>query len=183
MKVHERAPFLAALSLLCALAASCSASNSPGFVNLHFDDVTCDLGACEWIPVEGAAAFHGTWNAGDIGADLSGAGRIVIEQRSSSFRTPIVRDYALTATVLRDPGVTLVFELHWYRSGDGGAPVLLKTITYPVQAEGLTRFRTPSSIPADATGVTLRVVRDGGDGRCWVDELDYKTSSGSSAAD
>ena len=171
----------AVLLPLCLAAVACGAGSGAVLGNLGFS-VACDSGACEWQVLEGAPRFGGTWHPADRGVDLSADGRASLEQRTA-FEPPSERDYVFSATVLREPGVTVRFELHWYRAKSSvtdfwstlPAPEPLRVDPLPVTDEGLLRFRALSSVPDEAGGLALRIVREGGPGRCWVDELAYRS--------
>ena len=173
-------------ALLGAVLGSCGAADGPVLANLGFE-VRCDgttaadggtassASACEWHLVEGTLRYGGTWNAADVGLDLTGSARVSVEQRTR-FQPPSKRDYVLNATVLREEA-SLRFELHWYRALPasvtdywGAAPALLRIDRLTVDAAGLSRYRGLVALPSEAGGLVLRIVREG-DGRAWVDEL------------
>jgi hypothetical protein len=74
------------LSILffCAAASGCGYDllGNEGF------EIDCDDRPCDWKLIEGSADLTASWHAGDSGADLSGAGRVAIEQRSAPFALP-----------------------------------------------------------------------------------------------
>lgn len=168
------------LLVLCACGADSALLGNLGF------EVRCDgapltdggartSSPCEWQLVEGTFAYGGTWNSADLGLDLSGDGRVVVQQRTR-FETPEQRDYALGATVLRE-SADVYFELAWYRALPalvtdywGASPALLRVDRLTVEAAGLTRYRGLTTVPSEAGGLVLRIVRER-PGRVWVDEL------------
>ncbi len=118
------------LALLCA--AGCGSRGADILANEGFE-ITCDIGACDWTVVEGQAG-SGSWHEGDVGLDLSGAGQVIVEQRSAGFGLP-ARDLSFEASIVRDPGVELRFDLAWYAPGAGAGstfwdrgPALLDTL-------------------------------------------------------
>lgn len=163
--------------ILGSLLMACGTSRSPAISNSGFN-ITCDADPCPWEKVEGNPLFGGTWHPGDPGVDLSGDDPMAIQQKTT-FESPEVLDYVLEATILRDPEVTLTFEFHWYRgnTGTGGFwennPVLLRNDRLNIPEEGLRRIEKLTSVPSEAEGLILRIVKSGS-GRCWVDELSYK---------
>ena len=52
-------------------------------------EIDCDGKPCDWKLLEGDADLTASWHDGDPGADFSGTGRAVIEQRSAPFTIPV----------------------------------------------------------------------------------------------
>jgi hypothetical protein len=174
---------------LSTIALACGAA-SPSIGNPGFE-VICDgrefvfrdggppaAFACEWKILEGDVRYGGTWHVGDPGLDLSAPGRATVSQRIGPFESPNEREYVLSASVLRREGVSLTFELHWYRAISGSPtnywaanPELIRIDRFAVTDEGLSRARKLVSVPADAAAVDLRVAREGIAAPCWVDEV------------
>src|SRR5262249_21809073 len=101
----------AAYSLLALALGAASCGEPPLIIDRGFD-VACGDGYCAWEVLEGTPTFGGSWHDGDPGADLSGAGRVVIQQRSGpAAPAPVLQ---LEAAIARDPQVTLAFEIEWF---------------------------------------------------------------------
>jgi hypothetical protein len=171
------------IALVCALAVTgCGASTQVPTTNLGFE-IACDADPCGWEAVEGTYRWAGTWHTADPGLDFSATTHAIVEQRTT-FQMPNERDYVLEATALREGEAVLVLELHWYRAiGDrpppgywDQQPALVRIDRYKVEATGLHRFRTLTSVPSEVGGLALRVVKDG-PGRAWLDELSYRPLS------
>jgi hypothetical protein len=164
------------IGVLGLLLGACASGAAPGTTNLGFE-IACAADPCGWSAVEGTYRYGGTWHPADPGLDMSGEGRVVVEQRAT-FEAPRTRDYVLEATTLRDPGVNLAFELAWYRAVASTTdywsqnPELLRTDHIDITEEGLARWQRTSSVAAEAGGLILRIIK-GGSGRCWVDEIAY----------
>src|SRR5690606_18260584 len=102
---------------------------------------------------EGEASLAASWHDGDAGADLSGAGRAVIEQRSAPLTIP-GRELVLRAAVARE-GTSIRFELGWYVEGEGqGAtywdrePLLVDSRGFEVDGEGVLAVEELVSTPS-----------------------------------
>jgi hypothetical protein len=145
---------------------------------LSNEDFAIDCGGqpCDWV-VRAGTAGQGSWHDGDVGLDLSGDGEVIVEQRSAGFTLP-GRELDFAAGVVRDPQVTLTFELAWYAPGIGAGatfwergPELLDTRTVPVARSGVFRLETQVATPSlEASGLVIRVIKEGS-GRAIVDKL------------
>jgi hypothetical protein len=139
-------------------------------------EIDCDGRPCDWKLVEGNAVFASSWHAGDPGADLSGTGRSVIEQRSAPFALP-GRELVLRAGIARH-SASLRVELDWYVAGAAlGAtywdrePVLIDSRAFDIDREGVFALEELISTPSlEASGLILRVVKDGA-GTAIIDEV------------
>lgn len=139
-------------------------------------EIDCDGKPCDWKLLEGDADLTASWHDGDAGADLSGAGRAVIEQRSAPFTIPD-RELVLTAAVARE-GASLRVELDWYVAGAGAGPtywdrepLLVDTRGFEVEDSGVFALEELVSTPSlEVSGLALRIVKDG-EGTAIVDEV------------
>jgi hypothetical protein len=162
------------LSILffCAAASGCGYDllGNEGF------EIDCDDRPCDWKLIEGSADLTASWHAGDSGADLSGAGRVAIEQRSAPFALP-GRELVLRAAVARD-GASMRFELDWYVAGSGAGatywdrePILVDTRAFDLDDSGVFAVEELISTPSlEVSGLALRVVKDG-EGLAMIDEI------------
>ena len=139
-------------------------------------EIDCRGVPCDWVTLEGAPRYGATWHDGDIGVDLSGNGRVVVEQRVVllPLRT---RQLELEAAIVRDAGVTLQIELDFYAPGGAPgptfwerSPVLLLGRSVDVYELGVARIHREVLIPSEAAGVVVRLVKTG-NGRAMVDEF------------
>ena len=161
------------LMLLFAAAAGCGMNDVLGNEGFEID---CDGKPCDWKLLEGDADLTASWHDGDAGADLSGAGRAVIEQRSAPFTIP-TRELLLQAAVARE-GASIRFELDWYVAGSGEgatywdrAPVLVDTRGFEVDESGVFALEELLSTPSlEVSGLALRIVKEG-DGLAIIDEI------------
>jgi hypothetical protein len=161
------------LLFLAAAAAGCGMGDVLGNEGFEID---CDGKPCDWKLLEGSADLTASWHEGDAGADLSGSGRAVIEQRSAPFTLPL-RELVLTAALARE-GATLRFELDWYVAGAGeGAtywdrePLLVDTRGFEVAESGVFALEELVSTPSlEVSGLALRIIKDG-EGTAIVDEV------------
>jgi hypothetical protein len=139
-------------------------------------EVDCRGLPCDWVTKEGNVRYGATWHDGDVGVDLSGDGRAVVEQRVVLF--PLhTRQLDLTASILRDPEVTLRFEFDFYAPGSTTGdtfwdrdPVFLVTRSVDVFEHGTAVVHREVLIPSEAAGLVVRIVKEGS-GRAMVDEL------------
>ena len=139
-------------------------------------EIDCDGKPCDWKLLEGEADLTASWHAGDPGADLSGVGRAVIEQRSAPFTIP-VRELFLGAAIARQ-GASIRFELDWYIAGEGEGPsywdrepLLVDTRGFEVEESGVFALAELVSTPSlEVSGLALRIVKDG-EGMAVIDEL------------
>ena len=139
-------------------------------------EIDCDGNPCDWKLLEGEADLTASWHDGDAGADLSGAGRVVIEQRSAPFEIP-ARELMLGAAIARQ-GATLRFELDWYVAGSGEGPtywdrepLLIDTRGFEVEESGVFALEELLSTPSlEVSGLALRIVKDG-EGIAMIDEV------------
>jgi hypothetical protein len=179
--------------VLVGLVAGCGGDllGNEGF------EIDCGGQPCDWKVVEGEPALA-SWHDGDTGFDLSGGGRVVIEQRAAPFELD-GRELILRAAVVRRGGASLRFELDWYvagagvptgeppdgwesgsrttvRWGDGPTywdrdPVLIDRRGSAVERSGVFALEELVSTPSlEVSGLVLRVVKDG-DGVAMVDEM------------
>jgi hypothetical protein len=139
-------------------------------------EIDCDGAPCDWKLLEGDADLTASWHAGDAGADMSGAGGAVIEQRSAPFTIP-VRELYLNAAIARE-GASLRFELDWYVAGQGEGPsywdrepLLVDTRGFEVDQSGVFALEELVSTPSlEVSGLALRIVKDG-EGMAIIDEV------------
>ena len=139
-------------------------------------EIDCDGSPCDWKLLEGEADLTASWHDGDAGADLSGAGRVVIEQRSAPFEIP-ARELMLGAAIARQ-GATLRFELDWYVAGSGAGatywdrePLLVDTRGFEVEDSGIFALEELLSTPSlEVSGLALRIIKEG-DGIAMIDEV------------
>ena len=161
------------LLFLTASAAGCATDDILGNEGFEID---CDGQPCDWKLLEGTADLTASWHDGDAGADLSGSGRTVIEQRSAPFTIP-GRELLLTAAVARE-GASLRVELDWYVAGAGDGPtywdrepLLVDTRGFEVDDRGVFELEELVSTPSlEVSGLALRIVKDG-EGMAMVDEI------------
>lgn len=156
----------AVLSVACVTPATSSPSGL---------EIDCHGRACGWLVVEGTASFGPTWHEGDLGMDLSGSDRVVLEQKDVLISRH--RELELRAALFRDSTVTLRFELDWYVAGlERGAtfwdrkPVYLSSTVLPIFEEGGMPIHRDFIVPSEATGVIVRLIKDGS-GRAMIDDL------------
>jgi hypothetical protein len=160
------------LLLLCAMSG-CGYSDVLGNEGFEID---CDGQPCDWKLLEGDADLTASWHDGDAGADLSGTGRAVIEQRSAPFTIP-ARELVLSAAIARQ-GASIRFELDWYIAGAGDGPtywdrepLLVDTRGFEVDDSGVFALEELVSTPSlEVSGLALRIVKDG-EGMAMVDEI------------
>ena len=167
------------LSLVLGLAAAGAGAAGCGTDLLGNEgfEIDCSGSPCDWTLVEGDAQLAASWHDGDPGADLSGAGRAVIEQRSAPFQLD-TRELELTAAVARSPAAGIRFEIDWYVAGQGDGPtywdrepLLVDTRGFDVDQHGVFGLDTLVSTPSlEVSGMALRVIKDG-DGTAIVDEV------------
>lgn len=139
-------------------------------------EIDCDGQPCDWKLLEGDADLTASWHDGDAGADLSGSGRAVIEQRSAPFDLP-GRELLLRAALARE-GATLELEIDWYVAGSGEGPtywdrepLLVDSRGFAVDQSGVFALEELISTPTlEVSGLALRVIKDG-EGTAIVDEI------------
>jgi hypothetical protein len=139
-------------------------------------EILCGGGPCDWKLVEGEAAYGDSWHEGDPGVDLSGAGRVVLEQRSAPFALE-TRELVLAAAIARD-GAAMRFELEWYVAGQeegptywDRAPVAVDTRAVAIEDAGVFALEELVSTPSlEVSGLVLRVVKEG-EGVAVIDEV------------
>ncbi len=161
------------LMILLAIAAGCGMDDVLGNEGFEID---CDGKPCDWKLLEGDGDLTASWHDGDAGADLSGAGRAVIEQRSAPFSIP-TRELLLSAAVARD-GASLRFEFDWYVAGSAAGatywdrePLLVDTRGFEVDQRGVFALEELLSTPSlEVSGLALRIVKEG-DGMAIIDEV------------
>jgi hypothetical protein len=141
------------------------------------NEIDCTGLTCDWTTKQGNPAYGPTWHDGDLGVDLSGDDRIVIELKDVLFATQHDRQLVLRAVLVRDPTVQLSFEVDFYAVGQGqGAtfwdrsPTFLVTRHYDVVEQGVLQWHRPVLVPSEGAAVVLRVVKDGA-GRAMLDEI------------
>lgn len=167
MRLHS------AILLAAGALAGCGMGDVLGNEGFEID---CDGNPCDWKLLEGEADLTASWHDGDAGADLSGSGRAVIEQRSAPFEIP-TRELLLRAAIARD-GASLRFEIDWYVAGQGeGAtywdrePLLVDTRAFEVEERGVFALEELLSTPSlEVSGLALRIVKEG-EGTAMVDEV------------
>jgi hypothetical protein len=170
-----------ALLVVFALLAGCTTGAGQVLTNEGFE-IDCRGVPCDWVVVEGKVTFGPTWHDGDVGVDLSGSGKSVVEQKAVLLQL-VTRQLDLEASVVRDPAVTLRFELEWYAPGSAPgktfwerSPVFLDTRSYPITEEGVHRIHRTVLIPSESAAVIFRIVKEG-NGRALVDELTLGAST------
>jgi hypothetical protein len=139
-------------------------------------EIDCDGQPCDWKVIEGEPAQTSSWHQGDAGFDLSGSGRVVIEQRSAPFEL-FGRELVLRAALARDHA-DLRFEIDWYVAGAGAGPtywdrdpLLVDTRGFSVDDRGVFELEELISTPTlEVSGLALRVVKEG-DGTAMIDEV------------
>ncbi|HEU5060153.1 MAG TPA: hypothetical protein VFU21_26660 [Kofleriaceae bacterium] len=164
---------LATTLLVLPALAGCGMGDLLGNEGFEID---CDGKPCDWKLIEGDADLTASWHDGDAGADLSGAGRAVIEQRSAPFEIP-TRELVLGAAIARD-GASIRFEIDWYVAGSGEgatywdrAPILVDTRGFDVEERGVFALEELLSTPSrEVSGLALRVVKEG-EGIAMIDEV------------
>jgi hypothetical protein len=163
------------LLAMCAASIGCvvDAGNDSSTASYEVD---CRGVPCDWVIKEGTPRFGATWHKGDIGVDLSGDGRAVVEQRVVLF--PLhTRQLDMLAAVLRDAGAQLHLELDFYAPGSASgatfwdrSPVFLVTRNVDVFELGVFTMHRQVLIPSEAAAVVVRIVKDGS-GRAMIDEF------------
>jgi hypothetical protein len=161
--------------LLVALTSGCiSSTNGTGN---DADEIDCTGIACDWATKEGKPGFGPTWHEGDLGVDLSGDGRIVIELRDVLFATQHDRQLMLRSVLVREPEVQLAFEVDFYAVGQMPGPTFwdrnpafLVTRHYDVVEQGVVGWHRPVLVPSEGAAVVLRVIKNG-KGHAMVDEI------------
>jgi hypothetical protein len=164
------------LTLLLGAAVASSGCGGDLLGNEGFE-IDCDGQPCDWVVIEGDPARTASWHDGDAGFDLSGSGRVVIEQRSAPFALD-GRELVLRAGVVRRGDAELGFELDWYVAGQGeGAtywdrdPLLVDSRGFAVDERGVFELEELISTPSlEVSGLALRAVKQG-DGTAMVDEV------------
>ena len=139
-------------------------------------EVDCRGVPCDWTIVEGNPKFGPTWHEGDVGVDLSGNGRAVVEQRVVMF--PLhTRQLFMQASIVRDAEVSMHVQFDFYATGQGTgqtfwdrSPVFLVTRDVDVFELGVAQIHRQVLIPSEAAAVVVRIVKDG-DGRAMFDEF------------
>jgi len=139
-------------------------------------EVDCRGVPCDWKTIEGNPSYGATWHEGDVGVDLSGSGRVVVEQRVVLF--PLrTRQLEMTASVVRDAPVTLHMQFDFYAAGQQAGqtfwdrqPVFLLTRDVNVFELGVNKIHRDVLIPSEAAAIVVRLVKEG-DGRAMVDEF------------
>ena len=167
---------LAIAAAAAATALSLAACGGDLFANEGFE-IDCDGRPCDWNVLEGDPAGTASWHAGDAGFDLSGEGRVVIEQRTAPF-TLETRELLLGAAMVRRGGATLRLELDWYVAGGGEGPtywdrepLLVDQRATSIDQRGVFELEELVSTPSlEVSGLALRIVKDG-DGTAVVDEV------------
>jgi hypothetical protein len=162
----------ALIALAVALAAGCAGDlvGNEGF------EIDCDGRPCDWKVVEGEAAALRSWHDGDAGLDLSGSGRVVVEQRVAPFQLD-GRELLLRAALVRR-GASLRFELDWYVAGAGQGPtfwdrepIRVDSRGSAVEESGVFALEELVSTPSlEVSGLVLRAVKDG-EGAAILDEV------------
>ena len=138
-------------------------------------EIDCDGQPCDWKVIEGEPTTS-SWHEGDAGLDLSGSGRVVIEQRSAPFEL-FGRELVLRAALARDQA-DLRFEIDWYVAGAGDGPtywdrdpLLVNTRGFSVNDRGVFELEELISTPTlEVSGLALRVIKEG-DGTAMIDEV------------
>jgi hypothetical protein len=140
-------------------------------------EIDCDGDPCDWKVVEGEPAREASWHEGDAGFDLSGSGRVVIEQRTAPFLLD-ARELLLGAAMVRRGGAALRVELDWYVAGAGDGPtywdrepILVDSRGFAVDRRGVFLLEELISSPSlEVSGLALRLVKEG-QGTAMVDEV------------
>lgn len=163
---------------LVALAAAMWAGAGCGgdLVGNEGFEIDCDGRPCDWKVVEGDPAGAASWHDGDAGLDLSGSGRVVVEQRVAPFELE-ERELVLRAALVRRRAA-LRLELDWYVAGAGQGPtywdrepVLVDRRSSAVEESGVFFLEELVSTPSlEVSGLVLRAVKDG-DGTAILDEV------------
>ena len=171
--------------VVAAWSVSCARAQ---LVNQGFD-IECSGTPCEWTVVEGDVATGPSWHPSDTGVVLSGTRRAVISQRLAPFRL-YGREIEIGAAVVVDPGVTVRFEIEWYKNSDGSSaiwqsdditywqrgPVSLGVRSVSADDNKVRRLEKLVSSPTlSATGLELRIVKEGS-GRAIIDEISLRES-------
>ena len=164
-------------ALLAALLGVALAGCGTDLVANEGFEINCDGEPCDWTVVEGEPTFAGAWHPADPGIDLSGSGRIVVEQRAAPFSLD-QRELLLSAAMARTAEVDLRFEFDWYVEGsaDGAGywarePLLVTSRGFNVDRTGVLHFQELISTPSlEVSGVVIRIVKDG-TGTAVLDEI------------
>jgi hypothetical protein len=165
------------LTLLLGTTLVTSAACGGDLLGNEGFEIDCDGRPCDWKVVEGEPERTASWHEGDAGFDMSGEGRVVIEQRTAPFALE-QRELVLRAALARGDGASLAFELAWYVAGEGEGPtywdrepVLVDTRGFTVDQRGVFELEELISTPSlEVSGLALRAVKDG-DGTAIVDEV------------
>lgn len=179
-------------SIVCGAVALSQCARAQ-LTNRGFE-IDCGGTPCDWTVVEGDVSQSPSWHPSDTGAVLSGSRRAIISQRLAPFRL-YGREVDLEAAVVVDPGVTVRFEIEWYRNADGSSvmtysdditywqrgPVSLGVRAVSTDDIKVRRLKKLVSSPTlTATGLELRIIKEGA-GRAIVDEVSLRESWDSSA--
>jgi len=176
MLTHATRSPLAIAAVAATVALSGAACGGDLLGNEGFE-IDCDGKPCDWKVLEGAPVTAASWHDGDPGFDLSGSGRVVIEQRTAPFVLD-TRELVLRAALVRRGGATLRLELDWYVAGAGEGPtywdrepLLVDQRATSVDDRGVFELEELVSTPSlEVSGLALRVVKDG-EGTAMVDEV------------
>lgn len=140
--------------------------------------IDCSGLTCDWVTVEGTPTFGDTWHQGDHGLDLSGEGRVVVEQRVVLI-PPFNRQLTLQASVVRDPNVSIHIECAFFAPGQAPgatfwdrAPVPLAKRENDVFELGVFRLRRDVLVPSEGAAMILRITKEGS-GHAIIDELTF----------
>lgn len=167
-------PAIAAAAAAAALSLAACGADLIANEGLEID---CDGRPCDWKVLEGEPAGAASWHDGDAGFDLSGDGRVVIEQRTAPFELD-TRELLLEAAMVLRGGATLRLELDWYVAGAGEGPtywdrepLLVDERATSIDRRGVFELEELVSTPSlEVSGLALRIVKDG-DGTAVVDEV------------
>ena len=174
MRPIALAPLLACFSLVvCSSACSVDATDDSSTESMEVD---CRGVPCDWITIEGNPRYGATWHDGDVGVDMSGNERDVVEQRVVMF--PLhTRQLEMIASTVRDAEVSLHVQFDFYAPGQAQGetfwdrqPVFLVTRDVDVFELGVAKIHREVLIPSEAAAVVVRLVKEG-DGRAMVDEF------------
>jgi hypothetical protein len=163
------------LALLVVSSAACSVDATDDS-STESMEVDCRGVPCDWVTVQGNPRYGATWHDGDVGVDMSGNERDVVEQRVVMF--PLhTRQLEMIASTVRDAEVSLHVQFDFYAPGQAQGetfwdrqPVFLVTRDVDVFELGVAKIHREVLIPSEAAAVVVRLVKEG-DGRAMVDEF------------
>ncbi len=169
----------------CAFGA-CAAPTDP-FASEQLE-LDCRGAPCPWTVVAGTPRLGATWEAGDVGVDLSGTGPCEVEQQVVMLQQTS-RTLDLRAGVVRDSGAELRFELQWFAPGPGFGstfwdrqPIDRGTTTFEVWESGSAAVRRTVVVPSEATAFVFRIVKgSSGQATAMVGDLTLGHPAGSSS--